>query len=226
MRQNNNIEDSNILLIFKIEVQKEVSLIPCVEYEIYNYNNKYINKTQLDLNICNQTKIDILYPVSNVEKDIYKHNISSDYYKDICFSYTTEIGTDINLKDRKNEFLDKHLSLCESNCDLSEYNKEINMSTCKCEAKIKIPLMEEIIIDKNKLSKKIKDIHYIMNVNIMKCYKKLFSFDGLKKNIGSYILIFIIFINIIFMIIFLIKGLKIIYNIIEKITYVKKRKKK
>ena len=65
-----------------------------------------------------------------------------------------------------------------------------------------------------------------MNVNIMKCYKKLFSFDGLKKNIGSYILIFIIFINIIFMIIFLIKGLKIIYNIIEKITYVKKRKKK
>ena len=40
LRQNNNLEDNDLLLIFKIEVQKEDSLIPCVEYEIYNYNNK------------------------------------------------------------------------------------------------------------------------------------------------------------------------------------------
>ena len=221
--QNIGLEDNEPLLIFKIEVKKEDSLIPCVEYEIYNYNNN--SKTQLDLNICNNTKIDILFPVSNVEKDIYKHNISSDYYNDICFSYTTEIGTDIILKDRKNEFIDKSLSLCESNCDLSDYNNEIKMSTCQCEAKIKIPLIKELIIDKNKFLKKFKDINNIMNLNIMKCYQKLFTSKGLKKNIGSYILLFMILINIIFMIIFLIKGLKKIFNIIEKIVYVKKKEK-
>ena len=76
------------------------------------------------------------------------------------------------------------------------------MSTCKCEAKIKIPLMEEIIIDKKKFIKKFKDVNNIININIMKCYQKIFTSAGLKKNFGSYILLFIIFINIIFMIIF------------------------
>ena len=82
------------------------------------------------------------------------------------------------------------------------------MSTCECEIKIKIPLMEEIIIDKNKFEKKIKDVNSIMNVNVMKCYQKLFISEELKHNMGSYILLFIIFINIIFLIFFLIRFLK------------------
>ena len=156
-------------------------------------------------------------PVSNVQNEIFKHNISSEYYNDICFSYTTENGTDIILNDRKNEFIDKNMSLCDSNCDLIEYNKEINMSKCQCEVKFKIPLINEIAIDKQKLIKKFKDINNIMNIKLLKCYKELFTSKGLKKNIGSYIILLIIFLNIICVILYIIKGFNFLLKIINAI---------
>ena len=56
-----------------------------------------------------------------VEKSLEKHieiaknflNPKSDYYNDICSSTTSECGTDISLKDRKNEFINNIMSLCE-----------------------------------------------------------------------------------------------------------------
>ena len=40
----------------------------------------------------------------------------------MCSTTTSESGTDISLKDRKNEFINNNMSLCEENCDLIEYN--------------------------------------------------------------------------------------------------------
>ena len=127
MKENDN------LLIFKLDIKKEGLSIPLVEYEIYDYNKK----KQLDLDICdNNNKIEILLPVSNIQNEIFKHNISSEYYIDICFSYTTENGTDIILNDSKNEYIEKNMFLCDSNCDLIGYSSEINMSKCEFKAKI------------------------------------------------------------------------------------------
>ena len=215
LRENNVIDDNSFMLIFKLDIKKEELLIPLVEYEVFDYNNK----TQLDLSFCN--KVDILFPVSNVEKDLYKHNISSEYYNDICFSYTTKDGTDIIMNDRKKEFINSNLQLCESNCNYNGYDDNINMADCECEIKIKIPLMKNIIIDKNKLSKKFKDIHNLININIMKCYNRVLTEEGLKNNIGNYILILIIMINIISMILFIIKGFASICIIIYKIGEIK-----
>jgi len=58
-----------------------------------------------------------------------------------------------------------------------------------------------------------------MNINIMKCYKVLFTQKGLINNIGSYIIISIIFIEIILVVIFKIKGfnkIKLIINYFVK----------
>ena len=215
LRKENNMNEKDSLLIFKLDIKKEGYSIPLVEYEIYDYNKKI----QLDLNVCgnNNNKIEILFPLSDVQNEIFKHNISSKYYNDICFSYTSEKGTDIILNDRKNEFIDKNMSLCDSNCDLIEYSKEINMSKCECEVKIKIPFIDKIVIDKQKLKRKFKDINNIMNIKLLKCYKELFTSKGLKVNIGSYIILLMIFINIICIILFLIKGLNFLLKIINKI---------
>ena len=35
----------------------------------------------------------------------------------MCYSYKTEDNTDIILKDRRNEFIDNNMSLCENNCE-------------------------------------------------------------------------------------------------------------
>ena len=67
-------------------------------------------------------------------------------------------------------------------------------------------------INKTKLYKNFLDIKNIANVNILICYKNLLKKDGLKHNIGSYIVTTIIIFHIITIIIFYVKS----YNILKK----------
>ena len=80
------------------------------------------NLTKLDLSICKDTKIEISIAVKINDK-IDKYNLSSNYYNDICSKTTSESGTDISLKDRRNEFVDNNMSLCEENCELIQIMK-------------------------------------------------------------------------------------------------------
>ena len=50
---------------------------------------------------CENSKIDLSIPVILSENNIDKINASSDYYNDICYTDTSENGTDISLADRK-----------------------------------------------------------------------------------------------------------------------------
>ena len=77
--------------------------IPRIEYEIYYpiYNNN--NLIKLNLSICN--KININIPIIINENDIDKYNISSNYYKDIC--YKSKSNIDIIINDRKEEYINK-----------------------------------------------------------------------------------------------------------------------
>ena len=60
--------------------------------------------------------MEISIPVKINEKNLFKYNSSDDYYNDKCYAYTTEMGTDITLKDRRNEYQNNNMSLCEYNC--------------------------------------------------------------------------------------------------------------
>jgi len=79
---------------------------------------------------------------------------------------------------------------------------------CECQAKIKIPLMSEIVFNKDLLKSKFVEIKNIMNLNVMKCYNILFTSKGLLFNIGSYTFLSIILLNIILLNIFIFKGYK------------------
>ena len=85
------------MIIYKIDIFKERLLIPIVEYEIYDIKNK----TKLELDICKDTKIELLYPCIIEENSEYKYNSSNEYYNEICYSHTTKEGTDIILSDRR-----------------------------------------------------------------------------------------------------------------------------
>ena len=56
--------------------------------------------------------------------------------------------------------------------------------------------------DEEKIFKNFIDIKNIANINILKCYKSLFSKNGIIRNIGSYIIISIILFHIISIFIF------------------------
>ena len=102
----------------------------------------------------------------------------------------------MTLNDRQNEFNDNNMSLCENKCNFTNYNTSTKKSVCMCEIKSKIYTISEILESKESVSKDFNTENTtsssISSVNIMKCYNTLFSKYGLLKNIGNYLLIFII----------------------------------
>ena len=89
----------------------------------------------------------------------------------------------MTLSDRRNEFINNNKSLCDENCILSGY--ENGRIICSCKVKYIFPKVSEIKVNKNELYK-FMNINQIMNFNVLKCTKLLFSLKGLKTNIGFY----------------------------------------
>ena len=197
-----NISRNASLLLLKMEIYEEGLLIPLIEYEVYNMETK----EQLDLNVIKYMSIDISIPVNINENNLIKHNSSSEYYNDMCYSYTTEFNTDMTLNDRRKEYINNNLSLCENNCKYMDYNIDTKKVLCECFIKIKIPYVSEIVINKDRLLNNFKDLKNNLNVNIMKCYYVLFQINGIIKNIGFYFMNVIIMIMIILTILFIIRG--------------------
>ena len=118
------------LIIFKIEHLIEGYNIPIIEYAFFKEDGTYIS-----LESCENILSSYYIPVSIDENNLFKHNTSSDYYNDECNKYKTESGTDITLYDRKNDYNEKHLSLCEANCTLKGYNSSTLMVECECKTR-------------------------------------------------------------------------------------------
>ena len=196
LKEKNNLSGDENLIIFKLDQYIDGILIPLIQYEIFNPNSK----EKLDLNYCINESINIYLniPISINETDLMKYNPNSDYYKDICYTYTTEFGTDINLYDRLKEFND-HYSICPENCIYKGYNFNKSQTICNCTIK------DGIIVNSQYNN---SDLIYLLKLkhstilDMFLCHKLLFSVNGLIRNIGSYIIIFIIIIHIISAVIF------------------------
>jgi hypothetical protein len=96
-------------MAFEIDFKTKDLSSTYIYYEIYDSSLK-----KLDLNVCNDIKINIYHPVilddslSNLIEKTSKlgYNIfdeSDSFYNDICIKFTTENGTDILLSDRKKD---------------------------------------------------------------------------------------------------------------------------
>ena len=74
-------------------------------------------------------------------------------------------------------------------------------------------------INKKKLLENFKDIKNIANLNILICYKKLFSKKGLFPNFGGLLISLIIIFHIISIFIFFLKQILILIKKIDDIIY-------
>ena len=218
------IDKSLPLIIFKIDYFSPDTLIPIIGYEIYHP----LNKSKLDLKYCEDILIKLNIPVTIDENNLFKYDPNSEYYNDNCFSYTTENGTDIILNDRKQEFVDNNLSLCENNCNYTGYIKEDKQSSCNCVIKNKMDLISEIIENPNKLSNNFatdesSSSSGSSNIVSIKCTKALFSKEGLKNNISSYILLIFIGQFLLSIILFMKCGYPLLVNNINEIINEKEK---
>ena len=133
----------------------------------------------------------------------------------------------MTLYERKNEYNQKKLSLCQNGCEFEGYNSTTKKVKCKCEmqSKIDLSLLLDSTNHKDELVHKFIDIKKTANLGVIKCYKLLFSKKGLISNIGSYILFAILLFFFILSIIFYNKGFKKIKNKIYEIVKLKKGQK-
>ena len=138
LKKEYNISQNDSLYILEIISEEEEGMkIPKIEYEVYYPSQNSNNLDKLNLTLCKGTKIEISIPVK-INGNIDKYNKSSNYYNDVCYKTITESGTDISLKDRRIEFVENNMTLCEENCELIDYNYINEKAKCSCEIKTTI----------------------------------------------------------------------------------------
>ena len=119
-----------------------------------------------------------------------------------------------------------NMSLCENNCEYKNYDNITKKALCNCDIKENLNSASDFTNEKDKLFNNFKDLKSILNIDFIKCYKLVFNKLSLKTNIGSYIILSIILLNIILLIIFRYKGyndlIQKIIRIIEKDNFSKK----
>ena len=217
LKEHYKISKDKYLYILRIDVpQKGIDLVK-LEYEVY-YPLHGKNLELLNLSYCEEFRADIYVPFE-ITDDLFKLNFSSDYYNDICYTYTSEKGTDVILKDRQQEYIDNNKFVCEENCIFSRYDTNTRKAICSCEIKVKLPLISEIKFDKKKIYDSFTDIKNIANINIMKCYYVFLSLKGISYNYGCYIIILIFIIHIVCNFVFCFKGFKKIKTTIKNIIF-------
>ena len=210
--------DRNIsLIIVKFEKITNDSSEKTLLYDVYDP----LNKTKLDLSICDKIPIIIYTPVELSEELLNLYNqlkdmgydlfdIESDFYKDICVPFTSPEGTDVTLADRKNYYFNNNETLCQPNCKFSGYSVETKLLKCKCD--ITNSDIETTII-KKKLTKETAyesfyDTLKFSNYKVLWCYKLAFHINSVTINKGSIIAIIYFSFYLIFLILYCIQGIK------------------
>ena len=210
------------LIVIEIQYRPNNTKIPIIEYLITHP----LNFSVLNLSYCNNSEVTLSIPVIIDENSLYLYDPNSNYYNDKCNSFTTENGTDIILKDRQQEFVDKNLSLCENKCRYLGYNISNKKSSCVCEAKTEIQKISELAEKPDKLSNEFsskQDSDSTINIMSFKCASVVFSIDGLKKNISSYLLLSTIIYYLLSICLFIKCGFRLLIMKIKKIVEDKRK---
>ena len=223
----NGIPDNISLIFLKFESYYENSAIKNVQYEIYNPITK---KKITDLSVCQNDKIDIYIPTNldnetliiyedlkNQGYDIYNPN--DTFYNDICTKYTSVNNTDLTLNDRKSIFYDNQI-FCQENCQYNGINLDIMHAKCECSLSTTEIEYESKKFSGIKIVTSFYEVIKYSNFLILKCYQLPFSSIGIKNNYGFIIMVVFLSLLIIFTIIFLFTGMKIIRDQMSNMIYI------
>ena len=219
-----HIERSVSLIIIKYEKVANASSERSLQYEVY----EPFNNTKLNLSVCENTTITVYTPVvlSQELLDLYEElkdlgydlfNINSSFYTDICTPFKSADGTDVPLSDRINSYFNNDETMCQPNCKFADYSVETRLLKCECDvSNTEINTKVEKKFTKNTVYQAFYDSLKFSNYKVLKCYKLAFHMNSVTVNKGSIIAIIYFSLYFIFLIIYIIKGIKQL-----KIDYVK-----
>ena len=217
LKEENNIDENTSLIILKFEKLTNISAEKNVQFEIYNP----ISKIKLDLSVCQNFPIYLYIPntLNEKTKTLYKDlkdygydlfNINDSFYQDICTPYKSENNTDVLLSDRKKDFYSPNETMCQANCKYSDYLFESQYLKCECNISKDNNIID--IENKDKFNAKILyetfiDVLKFSNFGVLKCYKLIFDINKISKNFGSIIIFICFMIYLLFLGVYIFKGI-------------------
>ena len=210
--ENDNVK--NDFLLFKVDMKRKDTISTQVEYQFYNPNPSLIyEKVDINEYLKNKSKRRLQNGINNNDNYIYidlpvrwnedklakidelvnngidPFNSSSEFYLDVCYTYTTPDNNDIYLQNRRDEYY-PHEAFCEDNCEFVKYIQETKRIRCKCSPKNSTENYEKISFNFKEVNEKFSKKITSPNLSVMGCFG---YYKNLHKNVGFYItLIFLI----------------------------------
>ena len=149
LKNHYNISQNESLYVLRVDIRQigyNPSLALEILYPIYDSTNLVI----LNLSLCAGLNLN-----KTVDADMTgnrdKYDKNSAYYNDICYVSDSDNGVDMVLSDKKEDFINNNLGICEDGCEIISYNYETKKAVCSCGIKTEIPLMNDIKFDKETL---------------------------------------------------------------------------
>ena len=206
--------------------------------EIYNLTGEKLNLSICQENIKimkyigDEKKLDIQSAKNLANQGIDVFNAKDKFFNDLCYYYDNKEERDIIIDDRRKDIY-QNATFCQYGCDYDGIDYELMSANCICD----VNSFHNIDLNKNKKEEKsnkeklnfdsikksfISNL-YNFNFEVMKCYNLDINPKILKVNIGFYFMLGLILFQIIFLIIYSIKGLKSIKHFM--ISFKSKHKK-
>ena len=215
LKQEQDSLDIDNLFLLRTDVEQDGMKFPYFYFELYQKKSNN-NLNIVSLSQCKDININIDINNAELKENINKYIPSSDYYNDICYTTKSDYNTDIILSRRQHNYIDFNMSVCGLNCEFIYYNKEDDKAVCSCGVKTEIPFLKDIRFDKKVLLNSFTKINNLMNIKMLKCYKTVFDKNNIFKNIGYYIITFLIVFNMVFIIVLFHKDYKKLLDEIQK----------
>jgi len=102
--------------------------------------------------------------------------------------------------------LNNNLSLCEEGCHFEDFDDIKKRAKCSCLIKIKLPILSEVKIDKNRFRESFLNIKNIINIKLLECIHLLFDKKNIFTNYSNYMAIFLFIFSIIAIFLFCCKS--------------------
>ena len=204
--------------IFTIDPSKNITFI---QIEVENFDdNIFINqmeykafddKKELDLSVCKKNiKVHYSFKDTTTDKindiNLWKSkgidilDINDDFFNDICYPYS-DSGKDLTVQDKIDKIY-KNYTFCEKNCEVEDIDFENRTALCFCSVK------QDLDIFNTNFDLTKKKIERNTNFEITKCYNSFISVKNEKDNLGFWIFLTLILLNIILIALFCCLGLK------------------
>ena len=170
------------------------------------------------LSQLNNSGVDLNSAFFLVQQDINIFNLSDEFYTDICYNFVSPNGKDVPLNDRIKAFF-PNITLCDSGCICKGVDLDTMESICEC--KFNDLMSNEYIEGNVLLSNTIGEVFDLIkssNLLILKCYEGVFKKENIVKSYGGFIILGIIFFQLVFSLIFGFYDMNMVRKFLQHIT--------